>query len=161
MYGYMSFSEMGQADRSVESQKGTIMGSDIKGVTVRLSDEWLSLLNQVAPKLGVSRQAFMSKVIEQYSTQAFVDYLIAYDGWSNAKSSELFDKSDNGLLNDFCFEIDELINFERLYHKAMNSLDKDDEIRKEYDKANFNKFLKENPHVKKQLIESGELEADE
>lgn len=81
----MDFSDMGQLDANAEIQKGAVHSASVKGATVRLSDDFLELLNIIAGEVGLSRQAFMSKVIENFSAQAVADYLIGYSSSINTE----------------------------------------------------------------------------
>ena len=79
----MKFMNMGSADASHEVERfGTnTMKSEIKGATIRTTEDFLDLLNIVCAKAGFSRQAFMSKVVEEMSVQAIAEYLIGYGSY--------------------------------------------------------------------------------
>lgn len=139
----MTFSDMGSADRSVECQKGMIMGSDIKGATVRLDDSFLELLNDVAPKIGLSRQAFMSKIIENYAVQAVADYLMGYSGF-NKSAHDLFGDE----LDDFSKQVDDCVAFERIYHRALRFPEEHKQLKQEYEELRLKKHLEKHPELK-------------
>lgn len=154
----MSFVDMGNYERSVDMQKSLISG-DVKGVTIRLDDGFLELLNDVSEKTGLSRQAFMSKVVKFYSAVALADYLISKNGY-NTSSLDLFGNDLKDDLKSFCEHVDWLIAIERVERKAMVSLPKDNEIYKEWNGLHFDQYLRDNPEFKRMLIEQGDLEDD-
>ncbi|MDZ5288699.1 hypothetical protein [Helicobacter pylori] len=74
----MDFSSMGKLDAQTEIEKGSIHSADVKNATIRISNDYLELLNIIAAQLGLSRQAFMSKLVENYASEAVAEYHLGY-----------------------------------------------------------------------------------
>lgn len=149
----MSFIDMGELERCASMQKSIIIG-DVKGVTIRLEDGFLEILNQVSDKVDLSRQAFMSKVVKYYSAVAVADYLVARYGYDTS-CSELFGDNLKDDLKNFLDDVDWFIDLWRVERKAVQSLPKDNEIYKEFHNLYFKKHLKENPEFKQVLVDGG------
>ena len=118
----MDFQDMGQLDANSEIEKGAIHSADVKGATVRLSNDFLELLNVVAGEVGLSRQAFMSKVIETYAPQAVADYLAGYSSSIHAKANahQFFERAAvegemKNHLDNFASRVDNLMIDDRAY----------------------------------------------
>ena len=118
----MDFSSMGQLDAESEIEKGAIHSSDVKNATIRVSNDYLELLNIIAGQLGLSRQAFMSKLVENYASQAVADYYMGYTGtFIDIPLNKLFEKAtDNpemqGALQHFLKDV----NFKVVWTRAAN-----------------------------------------
>lgn len=75
----MDFSSMGRLTAQTEIEKGSIHTSDeVKNATIRVGENYLELLNIISGQLGLSRQAFMSKLVENYATEAVAEYYMGY-----------------------------------------------------------------------------------
>lgn len=118
----MDFSSMGQLDAETEIEKGSIHSADVKNATIRVSNDYLDLLNVVAGQLGLSRQAFMSKLVENYASQAVADYYMGYtNSFIDTPLDKLFDKATDdkemqGRLQHFLKDV----NFKVVWGRAAN-----------------------------------------
>lgn len=90
----MDFSSMGQLDAETEIEKGSIHSLDVKNATIRLSNDYLELLNVVSGQLGLSRQAFMSKLVENFAAEAVAEYYMGYtSSYIKVPLEKLFDNA--------------------------------------------------------------------
>lgn len=135
----MDFKDMGQLDANSEIEKGAIHSADVKGATVRLSNDFLELLNVVAAEVGLSRQAFMSKVIESYAPQAVADYLAGYSTSIHAKESahQFFEHAAvadeiKSHLGNFADRVDDLTIDKVAYIEGLKALKKDNPAKLAY-----------------------------
>ena len=135
----MDFRDMGQLDANSEIEKGAIHSADVKGATVRLSNDFLELLNVVAGEVGLSRQAFMSKVIETYAPQAVADYLAGYSSSIHAKANahQFFERAAvegemKNHLDNFAGRVDNLMIDDRAYVEGVKALPKDNPAKLAY-----------------------------
>lgn len=135
----MDFSDMGQLDAHSEIEKGATHSSDVKGATVRLSNDFLELLNVVAGEVGLSRQAFMSKVIESYAPQAVADYIGGYSSSIHSKDNahKFFERAVvegemKNHLDNFASRVDNLIIDDRAYLEGVKALPKDNPAKLAY-----------------------------
>lgn len=145
----MSFTDMGEFERSSSMQKSIISG-DVKGVTIRLEDGFLEILNQVSAKVDLRRQAFISKVAKHYSAVAIADYMVARYGYDTSFSA-LFGDNVKDDLKSFLYEVDWHIRLIRVQHLAIKSLPEDSEIYHAFNYLFFQKHLKDNPEFEQIL----------
>lgn len=142
----MDFSNMGSLDAQNEIKKSGIDTSkgELKSATIRATAPFLDLLTHVAEKMGMSRQAFMSKLIEQMASQAAADYLAGYasymrlDDIDGSMFLEGADEVDEQLLNHFIEQVEENLFQKQLDAEGFNALPDDNELKSKYNQA----FLK-------------------
>lgn len=132
----MDFIDMGQLDARTEIEKGAIHSADVKGATVRLSNDFLELLNPISNALGLSRQAFMSKIIEVYAPQAFADYIAGYGGYVDNDAKDFFKKDIPSdlvpYLDAFVDKVNNIMIDDRAYIQGIKVLPKDDPAKLAY-----------------------------
>ena len=142
----MDFSNMGSLDAQNEIKKSGIDTSkgELKSATIRATAPFLDLLTNVAEKMGMSRQAFMSKLIEQMASQAAADYLAGYasymrlDDIDGSMFLEGADEVDEQLLNHFIEQVEDNLFQKQLDAEGFNALPDDNELKSKYNQA----FLK-------------------
>lgn len=142
----MDFSNMGSLDAQNEVKKSGIDTSkgELKSATIRATAPFLDLLTHVAEKMGMSRQAFMSKLIEQMASQAAADYLAGYasymrlDDIDGSMFLEGADEVDEQLLNHFIEQVEDNLFQKQLDAEGFNALPDDNELKSKYNQA----FLK-------------------
>lgn len=142
----MDFSNMGSLDAQNEIKKSGIDTSkgELKSATIRATAPFLDLLTHVAEKMGMSRQAFMSKLIEQMASQAAADYLAGYasymrlDDIDGSMFLEGADEVDEQLLNHFIEQVEDNLFQKQLDAEGFNALPDDNELKSKYNQA----FLK-------------------
>ena len=142
----MDFSNMGSLDAQNEIKKSGIDTSkgELKSATIRATAPFLDLLTHVAEKMGMSRQAFMSKLIEQMAPQAAADYLAGYasymrlDDIDGSMFLEGADEVDEQLLNHFIEQVEDNLFQKQLDAEGFNALPDDNELKSKYNQA----FLK-------------------
>lgn len=121
----MDFSSMGQLDAESEIEKGAIHSSDVKNATIRVSNDYLELLNVVAGQLGLSRQSFMSKLIENYASQAVADYYMGYTNtFIDTPLEKLFEKATDdsemkGALQHFLKDVNYKVTWGRAANRGI------------------------------------------
>lgn len=136
----MDFNSMGSLDAQNEVKKSGIDTSngELKAATIRTAGPLLDLLTHVAEKMGMSRQAFMSKLIEQLSAQAVADYLAGYASYMNIDDidASMFlegsESIDSKLLNIFIGQIEDNLLRMRLNAEAINALPDDNTLKAEF-----------------------------
>nr|WP_181717815.1 hypothetical protein [Psychrobacter sp.] len=127
----MNFNSMGSMDAEHEVQKTGVDVSkgETKTATIRTSGAFLELLIHVSEKMGMSRQAFMSKLIEQKATEAVAEYLSGYASYMNIEDidasmfADVPDTVDPKLLKDFTNQVENNLLRMRLDAEAFNALD--------------------------------------
>lgn len=152
----MDFSDMGSLDAQNDIKKSGIDTSkgELKSATIRTTAPFLDLLTHVAEVMGMSRQAFMSKLIEQMAAEAAADYLSGYAEYMNSDDmdSSVFasvSASDNigeDLLATFVKQVDNNLLRMRLNAEGVNALPSDNPLKVEY----FEKYVK--PTLKNMTI---------
>lgn len=136
----MDFNSMGSLDAQNEIKKFGIDTSkgELKAATIRTTAPFLDLLTHVSETMGVSRQSFMSKIIEQLSAEAVADYLAGYAGYLNIKDidAKMFsnapDNVDKELLKNFSEQVEKNLLRMRLQAEGINALPDDNEIKAEF-----------------------------
>lgn len=144
----MDFNSMGSLDAQNKVAKFGIDTSkgELKAATIRTTAPFLDLLAHVSEKMGVSRQAFMSKLIEQMASEAVADYLAGYASYMGIEDIDgsMFleggDAVDNELLNKFIGQVDDNLFRMRLDAEGVNALPSDHPLKVEY----FKKYIKPN-----------------
>lgn len=131
---------MGSLDAQNEVKKSGIDTSkgELKSATIRTTAPFLDLLTHVAEKMGMSRQSFMSKLIEQMASEAVADYIVGYasymgmediDGSMFLEGSDAVDKE---LLNKFIGQVNDNLLRMRLGSEGVNALSDDNPLKAEY-----------------------------
>lgn len=136
----MDFNSMGSLDAQNEIRKFGIDTSkgELKAATIRTTAPFLDLLTHVSETMGVSRQSFMSKVIEQLSAEAVADYLAGYAGYMNIKDidAKMFlnapDSVDKELLKKFSEQVESNLLRMRLNAEGVNALPDDNPLKAEF-----------------------------
>ena len=144
----MDFSDMGSLDAQNEVKKSGIDTSkgELKSATIRATAPLLDLLTHVAEKMGMSRQAFMSKLIEQMASQAAADYLAGYASYMRFDDidANMFlegaEELDNELLNNFIKQVEDNLFKMRLDAEGYNALPNDNELKAQYNQAFLEKI---------------------
>lgn len=129
----MDFSDMGSLDAQNEVKKSGIDTSkgELKSATIRGTQPFLDLLTHVAEKMGMSRQAFMSKLIEQTVAQAVAEYLAGYASYMRLEDIDagMFlegaDEIDNQLLSNFAKQVEDNLFQMQLNAEGFNALPDD------------------------------------
>lgn len=129
----MDFSNMGSLDAQNEVKKSGIDTSkgELKSATIRATAPFLDLLTHVAETMGMSRQAFMSKLIEQMASQAAAEYLAGYasymrlDDIDGSMFLEGANEVDNELLNHFIKQVEDNLFQMQLDAEGFNALPDD------------------------------------
>jgi len=133
----MDFSDMGSFDAQNEIKKSGIDTSkgELKSATIRATAPFLDLLTHVAEVMGMSRQAFMSKLIEQMASQAAADYLAGYasymrlDDIDGSMFLEGADSVDTQLLNNFIKQVEDNLFQMRLDAEGFKALPDDNPLK--------------------------------
>lgn len=136
----MDFNSMGSLDAQNEIRKFGIDTSkgELKAATIRTTAPFLELLTHVSETMGVSRQSFMSKIIEQLSAEAVADYLAGYADYMNIKDidAQMFlnapDNVDKELLKNFSEQVENNLLRMRLQAEGINALPDDNELKAEF-----------------------------
>jgi hypothetical protein len=144
----MDFNSMGSLDAQNEVKKSGIDTSngELKSATIRTTAPFLDLLTHVAEKMGTSRQAFMSKLVEQMASEAAADYLAGYASYMNIDDidASMFlegaNDVDNELLNNFTKEVENKLLRMRLDAQGVKALPDDHPLKVEYFQNVFNKM---------------------
>lgn len=142
----MDFNSMGTSDAKSQIDKIGIDSSkgELKAATIRTTAPFLDVLTHISEKMGISRQSFMSKVIEQLSAEAVADYLSGYADYMNIKdidASMFADASDNvdkKLLNDFIEQVENNLLRMQLNAEGINALPDENPLKAKF----FNDLLK-------------------
>lgn len=142
----MDFNSMGSLDAQNEVSKFGIDTStgELKPASIRTTAPYLELLAHVSEKMGVSRQSFMSKLIEQMASEAVADYLAGYASYMGIEDIDgsMFleggDAVDTELLNKFVAQVDNNLLRMRLNSEGVNALPSDHPLKVEY----FEKHVK-------------------
>lgn len=142
----MDFSSMGSLDAKNEIKKFGINTStgEVKTATIRTTTTYLDLLTYISEKMGVSRQAFMSKVLEQMSSEAVADYLAGYGSYMGIDdiNTDMFADTppgiDEDMLKNFLDQVQLNLLRMRLNAYAINALPSDNPLKVEY----FKKTMK-------------------
>ena len=142
----MDFSSMGMSDAKSEIEKINIHSSksELKTATIRTTGSFLDVLTHVSEKMGISRQSFMSKLIEQLSAEAVADYLSGYADYMNIKDidASMFadapDNVDKKLLSEFIEQVENNLLRMRLNAEGINALPDDNPLKSKF----FNDLLK-------------------
>lgn len=136
----MDFNTMGTFDAKSEVEKnglGVLVGES-KAATIRTTAPFLDLLTHVSEKMGISRQAFMSKLIEQLAAEAVADYLAGYAGYmqiSDIDASIFADAPDNvdkELLAAFLEQVNHNLLLMRLNAAGIKALPDDNPLKEQY-----------------------------
>lgn len=133
----MDFSDMGSFDAQNEIKKSGIDTSkgELKSATIRATAPFLDLLTHVAEVMGMSRQAFMSKLIEQMASQAAADYLAGYasymrlDDIDGSMFLEGADSVDTQMLNNFIKQVEDNLFQMRLDAEGFKALPDDNPLK--------------------------------
>lgn len=133
----MDFSNMGSLDAQNEVKKSGIDTSkgELKSATIRATAPFLDLLTHVAETMGMSRQAFMSKLIEQMASQAAAEYLAGYasymrlDDIDGSMFLEGANEVDNELLNHFIKQVEDNLFQMQLDAEGFNALPDDNPLK--------------------------------
>ena len=133
----MDFSSMGSLDAQNEVKKSGIDTSkgELKSATIRATAPFLDLLTHVAETMGMSRQAFMSKLIEQMASQAAAEYLAGYasymrlDDIDGSMFLEGANEVDNELLNHFIKQVEDNLFQMQLDAEGFNALPDDNPLK--------------------------------
>lgn len=133
----MDFNSMGSLDAQNEIRKFGIDTSkgELKAATIRTTAPFLDLLTHVSETMGVSRQSFMSKVIEQLSAEAVADYLAGYADYMNINDidAKMFlnapDSVDKELLKNFSEQVESNLLRMRLNAEGVNALPDDNPLK--------------------------------
>lgn len=136
----MDFNSMGSLDAQNEIRKFGIDTSkgELKAATIRTTAPFLDLLTHVSETMGVSRQSFMSKVIEQLSAEAVADYLAGYADYMNIKDidAKMFlnapDNVDKELLKKFSEQVENNLLRMRLNAEGINALPDNNPLKVEF-----------------------------
>jgi len=144
----MDFNSMGSLDAQNEIKKSGIDTSkgELKAATIRTTAPFLDLLTHVAEKMGMSRQAFMSKLIEQMASQAVADYLAGYAGYmrlddiDGSMFLEGADEVDNQLLISFLKQVEDDLFQMHLNSEGFNALPDDNPIKEKHNQAFLDKL---------------------
>nr|WP_181716684.1 hypothetical protein [Psychrobacter sp.] len=136
----MDFNSMGSLDARSQVEKFGLDTSkgEVKTATIRTTAPYLDLLAHVSERMGVSRQAFMSKIIEQLAAEAVADYLAGYAEYMNIKdiNASMFacapDNIDVTLLSPFLRQVEDNLLRKRLNAEAINALPDDNPLKAEY-----------------------------
>lgn len=121
----MDFLSMGHLDAETEIEKGSIHSADVKNATIRVSNDYLDLLNVVAGQLGLSRQSFMSKLVENYASQAVADYYMGYAGTFAGTNLDAFfenatnDEDMKGRLQHFLKDVNYKVTWARAANRGI------------------------------------------
>lgn len=142
----MDFNSMGSLDAQNEIRKFGIDTSkgELKAATIRTTAPFLDLLTHVSETMGVSRQSFMSKIIEQLSAEAVAEYLSGYADYMNIDDidAKMFlnapDSVDKDLLKNFSEQVENNLLRMRLNAVAVNALPDDNPLKAEF----YNNVLK-------------------
>lgn len=138
----MDFSDMGSLDAQNEVKKSGIDTSkgELKSATIRGTTPFLDLLTHVAEKMGMSRQAFMSKLIEQMVAQAAADYLAGYASYMRFEDidASMFlegaDEIDNQLLSNFTKQVEDNLFQMQLDAEGFKALPDDNPLKVKWTK---------------------------
>lgn len=144
----MEFSNMGSLDAQNEVKKSGIDTSkgELKSATIRGTQPFLDLLTHVAEKMGMSRQAFMSKLIEQTVAQAAAEYLSGYASYMRLEDidASMFlegaDEVDNQLLSNFTKQVEDNLFQMHLNSEGYNALPHDHPLKEKHEQAFFDKM---------------------
>lgn len=144
----MDFNSMGSLDAQNEVSKFGIDTStgELKPASIRTTAPYLELLAHVSEKMGVSRQSFMSKLIEQMASEAVADYLAGYASYMGIEDIDgsMFleggDAVDTELLNKFVAQVDNNLLRMRLCSEGIKALPDDHPFKVEYFKNAINKM---------------------
>jgi len=136
----MDFNSMGSLDAQNEIRKFGIDTSkgELKAATIRTTAPFLDLLTHVSETMGVSRQSFMSKIIEQLSAEAVAEYLAGYADYTNIKDidAKMFsnapDNVDKELLKNFSEQVENNLLCMRLNAEGINALPDDNALKAEF-----------------------------
>lgn len=136
----MDFNSMGSLDAQNEIRKFGIDTSkgELKAATIRTTAPFLDLLTHVSETMGVSRQSFMSKIIEQLSAEAVAEYLSGYADYMNIDDidAKMFlnapDNVDKELLKNFSEQVENNLLRMRLNAVAVNALPDDNPLKAEF-----------------------------
>lgn len=142
----MDFNSMGSLDAQNEVTKFGIDTStgELKAATIRTTAPFLELLAHISEKMGVSRQSFMSKLIEQMASEAVADYLAGYASYMGIEDIDgsMFleggDAVDTELLNKFIAQVEDKLFQMRLNAEGVNALPSDNPLKVEH----FEKYIK-------------------
>lgn len=142
----MDFASMGNIDAQAEIEKlGEHISDDTKNVTIRVSETYTQLLGIFAERIGLSRQAFMSSIVEELASKAVAEYLIGYTGtfspygMDRIKAKEFFARTTppDYLKDDFerfIQEVQDYITDFDLFLEATKKLPNDNPAKIEYRK---------------------------
>ena len=144
----MDFSDMGSLDAQNEVKKSGIDTSkgELKSATIRATAPFLDLLTHVAETMGMSRQAFMSKLIEQMASQAAAEYLAGYasymrlDDIDGSMFLEGAGDVDNQLLNHFIKQVEDHLFQMHLDSEGYNALPHDHPLKEKHNQAFLEKI---------------------
>ncbi len=142
----MDFNSMGMSDARSEIDKISIHSSksELKTATIRTTGPFLDVLTHISEKMGISRQSFMSKLIEQLSAEAVADYLSGYADYMNIKDidasmfSDASDNVDKKLLAEFIQQVENNLLRMRLNYEGVKALPDDNPFKSKF----FNESLK-------------------
>lgn len=136
----MDFSDMGSLDAQNKVKKSgiDISGGELKAATIRGTQPFLDLLTHVAETMGTSRQAFMSKIIEQKVAQAAAEYLAGYasymrlDDIDGSMFLEGANEVDSQLLNHFIEQVEDNLFQMKLDAEGFKALPSDHPLKVEH-----------------------------
>lgn len=136
----MDFNTMGSSDAKSKIEKIGIDSSkgEVKTATIRTTAPFLDLLTHISEKMGISRQAFMSKLIEQMAAEAVADYLSGYAEYINTNDidASMFadapDSVDKELLATFITQVENNLLRMRVNAEGVNALPDDNLLKIEY-----------------------------
>lgn len=144
----MDFSDMGSLDAQNEVKKSGIDTSkgELKAATIRGTAPFLDLLTHVAEKMGMSRQAFMSKLIEQKVAEAAAEYLSGYASYMRLEDidASMFledaDEIDSQLLNNFAKQVEDSLFQMQLSAEGFNALPDSNPLKQKQAKAFYDQI---------------------
>lgn len=136
----MDFNTMGTFDAKSEIEKNGlgVLAGESKPATIRTTAPFLDVLAHVSERMGISRQAFMSKLVEQLSAEAVADYLSGYADYmqvSDIDASIFADAPDNvdkELLAAFLEQVNHNLLRMRLNAEGIKALPDDNPLKEQY-----------------------------
>lgn len=136
----MDFNTMGTFDAKSEIEKNGlgVLAGESKAATIRTTAPFLDVLAHVSERMGISRQAFMSKLVEQLSAEAVADYLSGYADYmqvSDIDASIFADAPDNvdkELLAAFLEQVNHNLLRMRLNAEGIKALPDDNPLKEQY-----------------------------
>ncbi len=132
----MDFYDMGLLDIRSEAQKFGTSGV-LKSVSIRLEEDYAEFLNDVASTVGMTRQPFLSAVIENYAVSAVVDYIFGYNSYCTSSDGDAI-----GSFFDSLPDTEHSKRFKFLVEKEIARLKLSNKLWKEYGGDEVQEYFK-------------------